>query len=148
MNEVKVRYQILKEWARAPRYMSSGAAGADLFACMDTYVQIESGSSYPIPTGISLEIPEGYVGLIYARSGVAAKRGLAPSNKVGVVDSDYRGEIIVWLYNQSRVVQAIAPGERIAQLLVMPVSRATFEEAPELEGTERGGAGFGSTGEK
>lgn len=147
MSEVTVKYKKLRKHAQPPTYMSAGAAGADLAAYLDRYVQIESGSSYPIPTGISVEIPDGYVGLVIARSGVATKRGLAPANKVGVIDSDFRGEVIVWLHNQSRVVQTVGPGERIAQLVVVPAPHAVFEKVEELAATDRGEAGFGSTGE-
>ena len=101
-----------------------------------------------VKTGISLEIPEGYAGLIYARSGLASKRGLAPANKVGVIDSDYRGEIIVALHNHSMNPQKIEPNERIAQLVITPYVQAIFNETAELSDTDRGAGGFGSTGTK
>lgn len=145
---IKVRIKKLSDKARVPEYGSEFAAGADLYAVTDGKVEILPGKTVLIKTGISAEIPEGYAGLIYARSGLASKRGLAPANKVGVVDSDYRGEIMVALHNHSTEPQQIEDGERIAQLVVTPFLRVDFEEAESLSDTERGSGGFGSTGTK
>lgn len=145
---VKVKVKKLSDKARLPEYGSLFAAGADLYAVTDGKVEILSGQTKMIKTGISAEIPEGYAGLIYARSGLASKRGLAPANKVGVIDSDYRGEIMVALHNHSSEKQEIDDGERIAQLVITPFLRVEFEEAESLSETERGEGGFGSTGTK
>ena len=134
--------------ATIPTYGSDFAAGADLYACLFAPITIEPGETFMVKTGISLEIPEGYAGLIYARSGLASKRGLAPANKVGVIDSDYRGEIIVALHNHSMNPQKIEPNERIAQLVITPYVQAIFNETAELSDTDRGAGGFGSTGTK
>lgn len=142
----KIRVKKLCEKAVLPTYGSDQAAGADLYACLEETVTIQPGETFWVPTGISLEVPQGCAGLIYARSSMGAKRGLAPANKVGVIDSDYRGEIRVVLLNHSKEVQTIAPGERVAQLLITPVLTPGFEEVSELSDTERGAGGFGSTG--
>ncbi len=134
--------------ATIPTYGSDFAAGADLYACLFAPITIEPGETFMVKTGISLEIPEGYAGLIYARSGLASKRGLAPANKVGVIDSDYRGEIIVALHNHSMNPQKIEPNERIAQLVITPYVQAVFNETADLSDTDRGAGGFGSTGTK
>lgn len=131
-----------------PTYGSEFAAGADLYALLDDEVVFAPNETKLIHTGLAMEIPEGYAGLIYARSGLASKRGLAPANKVGVVDADYRGEVMVALHNHSAIEQKIAPGERIAQLVVAPFLKASFTEAAELSDTVRGEGGFGSTGRK
>ena len=136
----------LDERAVLPTYGSEFAAGADLYALTDGEVVFAPGETKFIRTGLAMEIPVGYAGLIYARSGLACKRGLAPANKVGVVDSDYRGEVMVALHNQSAVEQKIACGERIAQLVVAPFLKADFTEAVALDETVRGEGGFGSTG--
>ena len=138
----------LDERAVLPTYGSEFAAGADLYAVSDEELVFAPGETKFVKTGLAMEIPEGYAGLIYARSGLACKRGLAPANKVGVVDSDYRGEVMVALHNHSAVEQRVAPGERIAQLVVAPFLKATFVQADELEETARGEGGFGSTGRK
>ncbi len=138
----------LDERAVLPTYGSEYSAGADLYALTDTEIVFEPGETKLIHTGLAMEIPEGYAGLIYARSGLASKRGLAPANKVGVVDADYRGEIMVALHNHSTVAQTITPKERIAQLVVAPFLKATFEESEMLSDTVRGAGGFGSTGTK
>jgi dUTP pyrophosphatase len=138
----------LDERAVLPTYGSEFAAGADLYALADGDVVFQPGETKFVRTGLAMEIPEGYAGLIYARSGLACKRGLAPANKVGVVDSDYRGEVMVALHNHSTVEQKISAGERIAQLVVAPFLKATFTEAEELNETVRGEGGFGSTGTK
>ena len=132
--------------ARIPTYGSSEAAGADLYACLSAPITVAPGETAWVPTGIALEVPRGCAGLIYARSGLSTKRGLAPANKVGVVDSDYRGEITVVLLNQSKEPQTIEPGERIAQFVITPVLTPAYAEVTELTDTERGCGGFGSTG--
>lgn len=141
-----IRVRKLKENAILPTYGSLDAAGADLYACLDEDVIIEPSKTAFIPTGLAMEIPRGYAGLIYARSGIACKRDLAPANKVGVIDSDYRGELIVALHNHGLSTQVVSPGERIAQLVVTPVLMPTFEECENLNDTTRGDGGFGSTG--
>ena len=138
----------LNDNAVVPTYGSQFAAGADLYACEGGEVTIEPAETKLIHTGIAMEIPEGMVGLIYARSGLASKRGLAPANKVGVIDSDYRGEIMVALHNHTNAPQSIADGERIAQIVFAPYYTADFELADELDDTARGAGGFGSTGTK
>lgn len=142
----KITVKKLKENAVIPTYGSAEAAGADLYACLDEPVVIHPGESKFIPTGLSMEIPKGYAGLIYARSGMACKRDLAPANKVGVIDSDYRGEFIVVLHNHGTVPQKVEQGERIAQLVITPVFTPGFVEVDELSDTDRAGGGFGSTG--
>ena len=141
-----IRVKKLRPGANLPAYGSSGAAGADLTACLETPVTIEPGQTAFIPTGIAIEVPAGCAGLVYARSGMACKQGLAPANKVGVIDSDYRGEILVALYNHGMEDRTIEPGQRVAQLLITPVLTPGYEEAEELTGTARGAGGFGSTG--
>ncbi len=138
----------LNEKAIVPTYGSAYAAGADLYACEGGEVTIGAGETKLIHTGIAMEIPEGLVGLIYARSGLASKRGLAPANKVGVIDSDYRGEIMVALHNHGTAAQTIADGERIAQIVFAPYMTAEFTVTDELSDTVRGIGGFGSTGTK
>lgn len=140
-----VRIEKRMQDATVPTYGSAFSAGADLYACGEA-VTVDPGETVLIHTGIAMEIPEGLVGLIYARSGLATKRGLAPANKVGVIDSDYRGEIMVALYNQSAVAQTVMPGERIAQLVLTPYLVADFLESDALSDTVRGNGGFGSTG--
>ncbi len=144
MEPIKVKK--LREQAILPTYGSSGAVGADLYACLDNTVVIESGKTAFIPTGLSMELPAGYAGLIYARSGLACKLDLAPANKVGVIDPDYRGEFIVALHNHGSEMQTVANGDRIAQLLITPVVTPGFIEANELSSTLRAEGGFGSTG--
>lgn len=145
---VKVNFIKLNENAVKPTYGSQFAAGADLYACEGKEVTIEAGETKLVHTGLAMEIPEGYAGLIYARSGIASKRGLAPANKVGVIDSDYRGEIMVALHNHSTEAQSIADKERIAQLVIAPFLSVEFNETDELSDTVRGEGGFGSTGKK
>ena len=142
----KISVKLLRPGARVPTYGTEASAGADLYACMQDKVEVGPGQSAMIPTGIAMEIPKGYAGLVFARSSMGAKRGLAPANKVGVIDSDYRGEIRVVLYNHSGEVQSIEPGERVAQLLIVPVFTPGFQEAEKLSDTSRGAGGFGSTG--
>ena len=136
----------LRENAKLPAYGSQWAAGADLCAAVDAPVTIEAGQTVLIPIGIAVEIPVGYAGLVYARSGLAAKRNLAPANKVGVIDADYRGEIFVPLHNHGQTSQSIEPGERIAQMIITPFLTADFIETDTLSETPRGEKGFGSTG--
>ena len=145
---MKVQIKKLNPDAKLPVYGSPYAAGADLFACTDGDVTIEPHKTAMIPTGFAMELPEGYAGFIYARSGLASKKGLAPANKVGVVDCDYRGEVKVALHNHGETAQTVSRGERIAQLVIAPYVTAQFEEAEELSDTERGAGGFGSTGTK
>lgn len=142
----KMNIKKLNENAVTPSYGSAYAAGADLYACEGGEVTIAAGETKLIHTGIAMEIPEGLVGLIYARSGLASKRGLAPANKVGVIDSDYRGEIMVALHNHSGSPQTVADGERIAQIVFTPYMTAEFNVTDELSDTVRGVGGFGSTG--
>ena len=141
-----IRVKKLKRNAILPTYGSVEAAGADLYACLEEPVVIQPGASAFVPTGLAMEIPKGCAGLIYARSGLACKRGLAPANKVGVVDSDYRGEFMVVLHNHGSIPQEIAHGERIAQLVITPVFTPGFVETEDLSNTERAAGGFGSTG--
>lgn len=141
-----VKIKKINENAIIPTYGTKYSAGADLYACLDAPLTIEPGATVLVHTGLSMEIPEGYAGLIYARSGLSTKRGLAPANKVGVIDADYRGEIMVALYNQSRVPQTIEQGERIAQFVITPFLTANFIVSEELSDTVRGEGGFGSTG--
>ena len=138
--------KILRQGAILPTYGSCEAAGADLYACLEAPVTIEPGKTAFVPTGIAMEVPKGCAGLVYARSGMACKRGLAPANKVGVVDSDYRGEIIVALHNHAGTPQRIENGERIAQMVITPVLTPEYQIVPELSDTSRGTGGFGSTG--
>lgn len=144
MNAIRVK--LLKENAILPTYGSEQAAGADLYASLEAPVVINPGETAFIPTGISLEVPVGCAGLIYARSGIACKRGLAPANKVGVVDSDYRGEIIVALHNHGNVAQTVDNGERVAQFVITPVLTPAYVVADSLSDTARNQGGFGSTG--
>lgn len=136
----------LNDKARIPTYGSEFAAGADLYACLDGDVTIAPAETLLIHTGLAMEIPKGLVGLIYARSGLASKKGLAPANKVGVIDSDYRGEIMVALHNHSTEPRTISDGERIAQIVFAPYYTAEFSIVDDLDETTRGTGGFGSTG--
>ena len=144
----KIAVKKLDENAVLPTYGSAYAAGADLYALTDGEVVFAPGETKLIKTGLAMEIPEGYAGFIYARSGLASKRGLAPANKVGVIDADYRGEIMVALHNHSTIEQKIASKERIAQLVIAPFLKVEFEETDTLSDTVRGAGGFGSTGTK
>ena len=143
-----VRYQKLDERAVEPRYGSVDAAGADLYAVMDAPLTLAPGETTLVHTGLAVEIPAGFVGLVCARSGLATKRGLAPANKVGVIDADYRGEIMVALHNHSGEAQTIDHGERVAQLVLVPYLTAAYQQAESLTDTVRGEGGFGSTGTK
>jgi dUTP pyrophosphatase len=131
-----------------PAYATSGSAAMDLVAEIGRQQHIIQGSNQLIPTGISIEVPNGYCAKIYARSGIADKRGLAPSNGVGIIDSDYRGQVFVSLANHSEVTQYVEPGERIAQIMIEKVEPFAWVQVDELDETNRGIGGFGSTGEK
>ncbi len=141
-----VKIKKISKNAFVPTYGSEFSAGADLYACLDASLKIEPGETAFVHTGISLEIPQGFAGLVFARSGLSCKKDLAPANKVGVVDSDYRGEIMVALHNHGKEARTVEHGERVAQLLIMPYVTADFIESDELSNTERGTGGFGSTG--
>ena len=143
---LQVRFQKLDSRAVAPAYGSAAAAGADLYAVTDAPITIGAGQTVLVHTGLAVEIPDGFVGLVCARSGLATKQGLAPANKVGVIDADYRGEVMVALHNHSDKAATVEPYERIAQLLVMPYITADFCECDSLDETVRGAGGFGSTG--
>ena len=146
MDTCRVRFKKLNDGATVPSYGTEFAAGADLYALTEEKVEILPGETKIIHTGVALEIPTGLVGLIYARSGLATREGLAPANKVGVIDSDYRGEIMVALYNQSSEKRTVENKERIAQIVIAPYIKAVFEECDDFSKTERGEGGFGSTG--
>ena len=148
MEKQIVKFTKLDQSATVPAYGTPFAAGADLRALSDTNIKIEPGETVFVHTGLAMQIPDGLVGLIYARSGLACKRGLAPANCVGVIDSDYRGEIMVALHNYSNTPQEIEPNERVAQLVIAPYIAAEFEETDKLDDTVRGEGGFGSTGKK
>jgi dUTP pyrophosphatase len=145
---MKIQVKKLTDTAKLPTRGSASAAGYDLYADLKEETEIGPGETKMLPTGLSMELPEGYFGAIFARSGLAMKEGLRPGNCVGVVDSDYRGPFMIGLHNDSSVVRTIEPGERIAQLVVMPYLPVEFEEAASLSQTERGTNGFGSTGKK
>ena len=143
-----LRIKKLRDNAQMPTYGSEWAAGADMYAAIDEAVTIDPNETKFIPTGLAFEIPEGYAGFIYARSGLACKKGLAPANKVGVVDADYRGEVMVALHNHGKEPQIVEAGERIAQMIIAPFITANFILSDELDDTVRGAGGFGSTGRK
>lgn len=137
------------ENAKTPTYGSEFAAGADLYAVVhneEKKIEILPGETAFVDTGVVMEIPNGYVGLIYARSGLSCKQGLAPANKVGVIDSDYRGNIMVALYNQSSETRIVSEGDRIAQIIIQPVEQFGFKVTENLSNTVRGNGGFGSSG--
>ena len=146
MNQVPVRIKKLRSNAVVPTYGTPFSAGADMYACLDEPLTIAPGETKMVHMGVAIELPEGYVGLLYGRRGLATKRGLAPANKVGVIDSDYRGEIRVVLLNHGKVPQTVENGERVAQFLITPVLTPAYEEVEELTDTNRGTGGFGSTG--
>lgn len=148
MQNTMISIKKLNADAVIPTYGSQYAAGADLYACIQEPVTFQPGDTILIHTGLAMEIPAGYAGLIYARSGLASKKGLAPANKVGVIDADYRGEIMVALHNHSNNIVTIEPKERIAQLVITPYLTASFIETDTLSDTVRGEGGFGSTGTK
>lgn len=134
--------------AQLPKRATEGSAGYDLCACVSSPVTIEPNSSQLIPTGIAVALPENTVGLVFGRSGLGIRHGISPANAVGVIDSDYRGEISVGLANHSLVPYTVSPNERIAQLVVVPVISFELEETDELDATSRGEGGFGSTGKE
>lgn len=146
MSETKVKIKKMRKNARLPAYATSGAAAADLFACVDSEIALLPGQRMLIPTGIAVSLPEGTVAIVCARSGLAYKKGITAAGGVGVIDSDYRGEIFFSAVNISSEEYIIHPGERIAQLMLMPVLAMSFIESEELDDTERGEGGFGSTG--
>ena len=143
-----LRIKKLRYNAQMPTYGSEFAAGADMYAAIDEAVTIEPNETKLIPTGLAFEIPEGYAGFVYARSGLASKRGLAPANKVGVIDADYRGEVMVALHNHGTEAQTVEAGERIAQMIIAPFVTVNYVFSDELDDTVRGEGGFGSTGRK
>ena len=146
MSVVKIKK--LRENARIPFRATTGSAGMDMYACLDAEVVIEPGERAMIPTGIAIALESpAYCAFLYARSGLAVKYGIAPANCVGVIDSDYRGEVCAVLQNFSREPFTVSDGERIAQLVIAPVDQPVIEEVGELDGTERGAGGFGSTGQ-
>ena len=141
-----VSVKLLDPRAKLPAYGSDDAAGADLRALIDGPVTIAPGETVMLHTGLAFAIPQGYVGLVFARSGMASKRGLAPANKVGVIDADYRGELMVALHNHGGVPQVVEDGDRVAQLVIVPYLTAQFTQVDKLDDTRRGDGGFGSTG--
>ena len=145
--QMQVKYKLLDPRAKAPTYATPGAAAADLCAVLDAPLTLEPGQRAMVPTGLAIELPgPDCVALVYARSGLAIKQGVTLSNCVGVIDSDYRGEIKVGLVNLGAAPVTLAPGERVAQLCIAPVWQAAFTPAEELSDTDRGAGGFGSTG--
>lgn len=145
---MEVSIQLLNDLAKVPTRGSEYAAGYDLYAAMDCIVKIAPHSTFKIGTGVAIELPEGTFGAIFARSGLATKKGLRPANCVGVCDSDYRGEYIVPLHNDTNEIMTIEPGERIAQLVIMNFNPIEFNVVDKLSDTERSTGGFGSTGAK
>ena len=145
---VTIRFRRVNALAVIPTRGSEKAAGYDLYAALEAPVSRAPHETVKIDTGLQFEIPDGYFAAIYARSGIAAKEGLRPANCTGVCDSDYRGNYIVALHNDSEITRIVEPGERIAQMIVMPYLGVSFEETGELSDTARGGGGFGSTGRK
>lgn len=143
---MKVKIQYLSQKATQPEYATDGSAGMDLTAAMEQPVVLKVGGRAMIPTGIAMQIPQGYGGFIFPRSGLAYKKGISMANCVGVIDSDYTGEIKVVLHNISGHDYTVNPGDRVAQLVFLPVPQAELEEVDELEETRRGSGGFGSTG--
>ena len=143
-----VAVKLLDPRAKMPTYGSVDAAGADLYAVTDAPIEVQPGETALIHTGLAMAIPQGFVGLVYARSGLATKQGLAPANKVGVIDADYRGELMVALHNHSSETRTVEQGDRIAQLVIAPYLTAQFIQQEELDDTVRGEGGFGSTGSK
>ena len=143
-----IKIKKLRKNAKTPFRATPGSAGADLFACLDDPITIMPKQTILVPTGLAMEIPSGYVGLVFARSGLATKQDLAPANKVAVIDADYRGEWLVPLHNHGNQMRIITPDERIAQMVVVPCLADSFEVVDELSDTERGAGGFGSTGIK
>ena len=147
-SSVTLKIKKVREGADIPKIATPGSAGMDITACIDGEVTVKSGETVGFPTGIAIELPVGFAAFIYARSGLAIKHGLSPANCVGVIDSDYRGEVMVALHNHGAQAREIQPGERIAQLVIAPVYQAAFEQVASLSDTARGTGGFGSTGTK
>ena len=147
MKEENVKIKLLNENAKIPTYGSIDAAGADIYANIDSEITIKPHETVFIKTGLAFAIPKGLVGLVYARSGLSCKQGLAPANKVGVIDSDYRGELMVALHNHSEEEKIVHPNDRIAQIVFTPYVKASFLETNNLDETIRGNGGFGSTGQ-
>ncbi len=145
---MKINYIKLSPNAICPTYGTELSAGADLYALLNADVTVKPAETFLVHTGIAIEIPEGYAGLVFARSGLASKKGLAPANKVGVIDADYRGEIMVPLYNHSSEERTLSNGERVAQMIIVPFLKVEYNEVDRLSDTERGLGGFGSTGMK
>ena len=143
-----VRFKRLSDLAKIPTRGSKFSAGYDLYAATDKDIQIPPHSTVKIGTGLAMELPVGWFGAIFARSGIATKRGLRPANCVGVADADYRNEYIVALHNDTTETKTVQAGERIAQLIILPCQDIDFKEVDELHDTDRGMGGFGSTGEK
>ena len=143
---MEIKIKRLNKRAKSPTFGTEFSAGADLYCAEEPEIRVCSGQKCSIGTGISMEIPEGYVGLVFARSGLACKNGLRLCNSVGVIDADYRGEIKVVLHNDSEYVREIKPGERVAQMIIMPYPKVSFIEVEELRDTVRGESGFGGTG--
>ena len=146
MKEENIQIKLLNDNAKIPTYGSNDAAGADIYANINTAITIKPHETVFIKTGLAFAIPKGLVGLVYARSGLSCKQGLAPANKVGVIDSDYRGELMVALHNHSEERKIINPNDRIAQIVFTPYIKASFIETDNLDETTRGNGGFGSTG--
>ena len=144
--ECNISVKKLRENAVIPKMATAGSAAADLCACIDEPVTLAPGESVTIPTGIAVAVPEGFGAFIFARSGLGIKHGIVPSNCVGVIDSDYRGEVCVGLYNHSGESYTVSPGDRVAQMAIIPVLMAKYIEVEELSETDRGAGGFGSTG--
>ena len=144
MEAIKVKK--LRPAAILPTFGSAEAAGADLYACLEEDAVILPGETKFLPTGLAMALPKGFVGLVYARSGLACKQDLAPANKVGVIDSDYRGEFMIALHNHGKQARTVRHGDRVAQLVITPILRPVYEEADSLDETDRGTGGFGSTG--
>lgn len=147
MLQAKINIKKLNQDATIPTYGTESSAGADLYACLEESTTINPGETLLVKTGLAMEIPTGYAGLVYSRSGLATKRGLAPANKVSVIDSDYRGELMIPLHNHSKEPQSIDKNERIAQIIFTPYLQGMFHEVSELNETDRGTGGFGSTGQ-
>ena len=145
-NQLPIKIKIMREGVSLPRYATEGSAAFDLCASIDAPVTLAPGERRLIPTGIALSVPFGYVAVLCARSGLSYKKGIAAANGIGVIDSDYRGEIFFSAINLSKEDYTITPGERVAQLMIMPVMSAVFEVCDDLDKTERGEGGFGSTG--
>lgn len=148
INTIQINVKKLDKNAKLPTYGTEFSAGADLYALLEEEIEIRPNETKFIKTGLCFEIPEGLVGLVYARSGLSCKQGLAPANKVGVIDSDYRGELMVALHNHSNETKRISPYDRIAQIVFAPYLYANFQEVDDISNSLRGAGGFGSTGKK